>query len=285
IIQDYKLFIIIGVLLSIDIFILTLWSIIDPFFKKSDTLPNKMTRINSDIEELFVIEHCTSHYLNIWMAILCAYKGVLMLFGCFLAWETRHVTIPALNDSKYIGISVYNIMLLCIVGSAVSFVLKNEQSTSFLLLSIFIMLGTTITLCLVFVPKLIQLKTLYNCGGLNEKNSSDRPHFKEKDKYHDFRKRITKIVEEKHKNKRLLEEKTKNLIEIMTQLGMEVTDKESPKLSSDISSQECSSLSNILQDDLWQVQINGKKIFVQAKPSKLSSITEFTEAFELTDLK
>ncbi|XP_065314258.1 gamma-aminobutyric acid type B receptor subunit 2-like isoform X2 [Gordionus sp. m RMFG-2023] len=79
IIQDYKLFIIIGVLLSIDIFILTLWSIIDPFFKKSDTLPNKMTRINSDIEELFVIEHCTSHYLNIWMAILCAYKGVLML--------------------------------------------------------------------------------------------------------------------------------------------------------------------------------------------------------------
>ena len=31
-------------------------------------------------------------------------------FGIFLAWETRHVSIPALNDSKYIGMSVYNVV-------------------------------------------------------------------------------------------------------------------------------------------------------------------------------
>ena len=28
---------------------------------------------------------------------------ILQAFGCFLAWETRNVNIPALNDSKYIG--------------------------------------------------------------------------------------------------------------------------------------------------------------------------------------
>jgi hypothetical protein len=34
-----------------------------------------------------------------------------MLFGCFLAWETRAVNVPALNDSKYIGISVYIVVV------------------------------------------------------------------------------------------------------------------------------------------------------------------------------
>jgi len=29
--------------------------------------------------------------------------GLLMLFGAFLAFETRKVTVPALNDSKFIG--------------------------------------------------------------------------------------------------------------------------------------------------------------------------------------
>ncbi len=34
---------------------------------------------------------------------LFAIKGLLLLFGAFLAYETRKVTVPALNDSKYIG--------------------------------------------------------------------------------------------------------------------------------------------------------------------------------------
>lgn len=47
--------------------------------------------------------HCQSSSMIYWLGALYAFKGLLMLFGMFLAWETRHVTIPALNDSKYIG--------------------------------------------------------------------------------------------------------------------------------------------------------------------------------------
>jgi 7 transmembrane sweet-taste receptor of 3 GCPR. len=31
------------------------------------------------------------------------YKGFLLIFGLFLAWETRNVKVAVLNDSKYIG--------------------------------------------------------------------------------------------------------------------------------------------------------------------------------------
>ena len=70
-----------------------------------------------------------------------------------MAWETRAVNIPALNDSKYVGMSIYNVAIMCVLGVAVSFVLKDELNASFILIAIFIIFCTTGTLCLVFVPK------------------------------------------------------------------------------------------------------------------------------------
>ena len=45
------------------------------------------------------------------------YQGLLLLFGIFLAWETRNVTIPTLNDSKDIRASVSNVFVLSIIGA------------------------------------------------------------------------------------------------------------------------------------------------------------------------
>lgn len=81
-------------------------------------------------------------------------------FGCFLAWETRYVSIPALNDSKYIGMSVYNVVIMCVIGVAISILLADQQEYAFIIISIFIVFCTTITLCLVFVPK-VKNKELY----------------------------------------------------------------------------------------------------------------------------
>ena len=41
---------------------------------------------------------------------------ILQLFGAFLAWETRQVQVAALNDSKYIGMSLYNVTIMCVLG-------------------------------------------------------------------------------------------------------------------------------------------------------------------------
>ena len=70
-----------------------------------------------------------------------------------MAWETRNVQIPALNDSKYVGMSVYNVVIMCVLGAAISFVLNEDQNASFIIISVFIIFCTTLTLCLVFVPK------------------------------------------------------------------------------------------------------------------------------------
>lgn len=82
----------------------------------------------------------------------------LQVFGAFLAWETRHVSIPALNDSKYVGMSVYNVVLMCVAGAAISFVLSDQQDASFIIISVFILFCSTATLFLVFIPKVSSSK-------------------------------------------------------------------------------------------------------------------------------
>lgn len=120
---------------------------------------------------------CESNYMKLWIGSLFSFKSLLIvskkilpkskysliliaklskLFGCFFAYETRHVSISALNDSQYIGISVYNVLIMCSAGAAIAFIVQDKIS-AFILLTLFVYACTTITLCLVFLPKVRSL--------------------------------------------------------------------------------------------------------------------------------
>ncbi|KAJ8953710.1 hypothetical protein NQ314_007320 [Rhamnusium bicolor] len=122
---------------------------------------------NEDIIIIPENEYCASEHQTIFVGSIYAYKGLLMIFGAFLAWETRHVSIPALNDSRHVGLSVYNVAIMCICGAAVALVLVDHQDAMFLIIGVFVMFCTTATLWLVFVPKMLELRR--NPGGSIDK--------------------------------------------------------------------------------------------------------------------
>lgn len=100
--------------------------------------------------------HCQNNYSAYWIAAMYVYKGLLLAFGTFLAWETRHVTVPVLNDSKYIGACIYNVVTACIFGVPLAHVLPIDQMTlTFVLESCLLFFCTTICQCIIFVPKVI----------------------------------------------------------------------------------------------------------------------------------
>ena len=53
--------------------------------------------------------------------------------------------------------SLYNVVLLSITTAVVGYFLRDQHERSYILTSIFILLCVTITLCLVFVPKVLQV--------------------------------------------------------------------------------------------------------------------------------
>lgn len=71
------------------------------------------------------------------------------------------MSIPALNDSKYIGMSVYNSVMMCVLGAPLSHVLTDKHDASFFIISLFIIFCTTATLCLVFLPKVSLLDIIW----------------------------------------------------------------------------------------------------------------------------
>uniref|UniRef100_A0A915P143 G-protein coupled receptors family 3 profile domain-containing protein n=1 Tax=Meloidogyne floridensis TaxID=298350 RepID=A0A915P143_9BILA len=169
-IKDSKLYLIVACLLAMDGAVLLLWALISPFrlslaergqFGIHFCLRQARSQGEGKREENMLVipelEHCESSHSVVFQLLFAITKGLLMLFGCFLAWETRAVNVPALNDSKYIGIAVYAIVVMCAVGLALALILQDHLNEAFGLISIFIIFGTTLTLCLVFVPKIVEL--------------------------------------------------------------------------------------------------------------------------------
>ena len=97
---------------------------------------------------------CTSDYLAVWLTIIYVYKGILLLYGVFLAYETRNVVYEHLNDSRVIGICVYNVVVLSAIGAFLDLVLDHENFKElYAAVSVCIIFPSTATICLIFIPK------------------------------------------------------------------------------------------------------------------------------------
>ena len=67
------------------------------------------------------------------------------------------MTIPALNDSQYIGMCIYNVVVLSLLGVVLALVLSHQVELSYIFTSSFLIFGTTITQLIIFIPKVINL--------------------------------------------------------------------------------------------------------------------------------
>jgi hypothetical protein len=97
-------------------------------------------------------------------------------YGSLLSWTTREVTVPALNDSRYIGLSVYIVFICCTLGSLVTFIPSEQIQLSYFLTSFFILICTTSTVLLVFVPKVKsrQFERWHVCCSCTDRRSISR---------------------------------------------------------------------------------------------------------------
>ena len=65
-----------------------------------DLSSSSFQTVNTTHEILHQIEQCESANKLYWQCTIYAKNGLLLIFGCFLAYETRQVHVPAMNDSK-----------------------------------------------------------------------------------------------------------------------------------------------------------------------------------------
>ena len=100
-----------------------------------------------------IVGLCGSDSRFLWLSVLFIYKGILLMVGIFLAFETRKVKIRHLNDSKFIGMSVYGIVILSVALASTGILLEKNVVVFYAVIGIMVMLGNTSLLCLIFIPK------------------------------------------------------------------------------------------------------------------------------------
>ncbi|ELU12857.1 hypothetical protein CAPTEDRAFT_198653 [Capitella teleta] len=154
IVKDAHLFAVIAGLLVVDTLLLIVWFLVDfPRWTIVNVGETRDDNVPGIINRSFVYI-CSSAHAVYWSGVLCSYKALLLMFGIFFTWETRKVTIEALNDSKQIGLCIYNVMVLSTVTFPLVNLLSVDQvSISYGVFSVAVLLCTFTTLNLVFAPK------------------------------------------------------------------------------------------------------------------------------------
>lgn len=156
ILSDPSLLLRLCVACVIDIIVLVTWAVVDPVTRARERI-KKIPKHDEDVIIELYIYRCTSKHYMAWVGSICGLKGVFLIFGVFLAWETKNVHYLALNDSKNIGLAVYNIFMFSCLALVVEFVVTYLHLTTLVERSI-TLVGTTSTICLLFVPKILHLK-------------------------------------------------------------------------------------------------------------------------------
>ncbi|EDV28421.1 uncharacterized protein TRIADDRAFT_18816, partial [Trichoplax adhaerens] len=152
-IRDSRLYGIISAAVFVDISIMLAWGIIDPvnIETKNESVPDFSH--NRDRIMIISIKQCHSKYPIVWNVLLFGFNGLLLVYGAILAWQTRQVKMMAVNDSKLIGLAIYNVAIFASIGAGIASLVYDKPDAFFGLISVFIIFPTTVTVCLVFVPK------------------------------------------------------------------------------------------------------------------------------------
>jgi len=180
--SDWSMLAMVGGIVLIDVAILLAWELEDPLQHEKVDLweerdPNNPYKLN-----VFTLSTCTAESLGKWLALIYVYKGILLLYGLFLAYETRNVVYAHLNDSRVIGICVYNVVVLSMIGAFLAIILNNHQFKQlFAALSLCIAFPATATISLIFIPKLIHRVKMNSLddetGETTMHNTMTRPSF------------------------------------------------------------------------------------------------------------
>ena len=110
---------------------------------------------NDAADTVEVYEVCRCDNFGYLIGALYVYKGLLVVFGLFLAYESRNVKYVYINDSRFISIAMYIVVIVVGIGAPLSLVLSVHFfiNPAYGLAVFMVILATMSCLLILFIPK------------------------------------------------------------------------------------------------------------------------------------
>ncbi|XP_033110418.1 gamma-aminobutyric acid type B receptor subunit 1-like isoform X2 [Anneissia japonica] len=178
--------------LVFDVIVLVVWMVRFPMevvIEETDSILDTYTNIRT----ISQVEFCTKGTSSYFVAVFYVFNGLLLLLGSFLSYETRDLKILNLNDTFLNGIAIYVILTLSIVCASLSYILEQEPELAYVIIASLTWLATTMSVLLMFVPKVISLRGTFDIRNLFETKSDEQVFEEEADTETKLRYRIADV--------------------------------------------------------------------------------------------
>ena len=131
-------------------------------FLPSISILSKCVLLSPPPQELGIVTEystyvCSSTARNISLGILYGYKMLLQVIALVLAFSTRKVKVKGINDAKYIAAAIYVTSIVLTVILVATYSLFEFVNAFPALFCTGFLIGTTVILGLVFIPKVGRL--------------------------------------------------------------------------------------------------------------------------------
>lgn len=155
--SEWFILLLIFVFLVVDIAVLIAWGLMSPI---TSTLHNPYNTSLITHVEIFRIQKCESKYQNHFLIAIYCYKGLLLVFGLFLAWQTTSQANKGSDTAssgffKGSSLAIFNTALVSLVGVVCATLLQDTiyRHALFAVLALCVILCTGVTLAMLFIPK------------------------------------------------------------------------------------------------------------------------------------
>ena len=150
--KDYVLYIIVAVMLGVDTLIFCFLLGFGPLKSVEDKM--------FTTEYTYAFQVCEGQNFNgVFVGILVIYKLLMLVFGVFLAIQSHKIKSKAFNDSKYIAMAIYGVVLIILIGLPIAIFafFGNQLLWSFIAINVTVATCCSIILFTVFIPKVVIL--------------------------------------------------------------------------------------------------------------------------------
>ena len=157
-ISDLQILLYILMFVCFDAVVISVWFFFSPLYvlETKTELDTDIIGPNEITETQWILRSCATEN-SFFGYILIGFKSLLLLFGGFLAFETRSVHIDVLNDSRSIAVSIYNIAISCLFGGLVFFYVNLNLNVNFVVQSAVLFFCSLFPVIVIFLPRQIKV--------------------------------------------------------------------------------------------------------------------------------
>lgn len=141
----------VGLVLAIDVCILTVWTILDPL--RWERITTSTDQFGEAIESQ---GFCTSEHWMTFTGVIASFHLILMGVGCYMCYLARSIP-ERFSNGKYISIAMFSNLQILIVAIPVLIILGSDPVSSFFIRSLAIWINDFVVVSLIFGNLIFQV--------------------------------------------------------------------------------------------------------------------------------